>query len=102
MVIFLSDEREIDTGRDFKNSEVLAKFVDKILRKHDDHQTVSYTCEILRYLKKFKQVQRSEHGRRADGFKNIQKYEGLTWCIASGNVCFLNCIFLIFQIYRNI
>ena len=33
----LGDEEEIDTNRFFKDSIELAKFVDKILDKHDDH-----------------------------------------------------------------
>ena len=33
------DEGEIDTNRIFNDSEALAKFVHKILDKHDDHRS---------------------------------------------------------------
>ena len=40
---FLGEEGEIDTNRFFKNSDELAKFIDKILGKYDDHSSIYYT-----------------------------------------------------------
>ena len=34
------DEGEIDTNRLFKDSNELAKFIDKILEKQDDHPSI--------------------------------------------------------------
>ena len=42
----LADEGEIDTNRFFKNSNDLAKFIDKILDKYDDHPSVYHTGSI--------------------------------------------------------
>ena len=36
----LGDEVEIDTRRFFKDSSELAKIIDKILDKHDDHPSI--------------------------------------------------------------
>ena len=44
----LGDEREIDTNRFFKDSDELAKFIDKILDKYDDHPSIYYTGNIYR------------------------------------------------------
>ena len=44
----LGEEGEIDTNRFFKNSDELAKFVDKILDKYDDHPSIYYTGNIYR------------------------------------------------------
>ena len=88
----LGEEGEIDTNRYFKDSDELAKFIDKILDKYDDHPSIYYTGNIYRYFKNFKRVNRSEHGRRANEFNNILEYEGNNCYIPSGNGCFLKCI----------
>ena len=93
----LGDDGEIDTNRFFKDSDELAKFIDKILDKYDDHPSIYYTGNIYRYFRKFKRVTRSEHGRRANEYNNIQEYEGENCCITSGNGCFLKCINYIFK-----
>ena len=93
----LGEEGEIDTNRFFKNSDELAKFIDKILDKYDDHPSIYYTGNIYRYFKIFKRVNRSEHGRGANEFNNILEYEGNNCYIPSGNGCFLKCINYIFD-----
>ena len=93
----LGDEGEIDTNRFFKDSNELAKFIDKILDKYDDHPSVYYTGNLYRYFKNFKRVNRSEHGRGANEFNNILEYEGDNCYIPSGNGCFLKCINFIFN-----
>ena len=93
----LGEEGEIDTNRFFKDSNELAKFIDKILDKYDDHPSIYYTGNIYRYFKNFKRVKRSEHGRGANEFNNILEYEGLNCYIPSGNGCFLKCINYIFK-----
>ena len=93
----LGDEGEIDTNRFFKDSNELAKFIDKILDKSDDHPSIYYTGNIYRYFKNFKLVNRSEHGRGANEFNNILEYEGDNCYIPSGNGCFLKCINFIFN-----
>ena len=93
----LGEEREIDTNRFFKNSDELAKFIDKILNKYDDHPSIYYTGNIYRYFRNFKRVNRSEHGRGADEFNDIAEYEGDRCYIPSGNGCFLKCINYIFD-----
>ena len=93
----VSDDGEIDTNRFFKNSDELVKFIDKILHKYDDHPSIYYTGNIYRYFRIFKRVTRSEHGRRANEFNNIQKYEGENCYTPSGNGCFLKCINYIFE-----
>ena len=93
----LGEEREIDTNRFFKDSSELAKFIDKILDKYDDHPSIYYTGNIYRYFKNFKRVNRSEHGRGANEFNNIQEYNGKNCYIPSGNGCFLKCINYIFN-----
>ena len=47
----LGDDGEIDTNRFFKDSDELAKFIDKIFDKYDDHPSISYTGIIYRYFK---------------------------------------------------
>ena len=93
----LGDEREIDTNRFFKNSDELAKFIDKILDKYDDHPSIYYTGNIYRYFKNYKKVNRSNHGRGADEFNKILEYQGNNCYIPSGNGCFLKCINYIFK-----
>ena len=93
----LGEEREIDTNRFFKNSDELAKFIDKILDKYDDHPSIYYTGNIYRYFRNFKRVNRSEHGRGANEFNNILEYEGDNCYIPSGKGCFLKCINFIFN-----
>ena len=93
----LGDEGEIDTNRFFKDSNELAKFIDKILDNYDDHPSIYYTGNIYRYFKNFKRVNRSEHGREANEFNNIEKYNGKNCYIPDGNGCFLKCINYIFN-----
>ena len=93
----LGEEGEIDTNRFFKNSDELAKFIDKILDKYDDHPSIYYTGNIYRYFRNFKRVNRSDHGRRANEFNNIEEYEGNNCYIPSGNGCFLKCFNYIFD-----
>ena len=93
----LGEEGEIDTNRFFKNSDELAKFIDKILDKYDDHPSIYYTGNIYRYFRNFKRVNRSDHGRGANEFNNIEEYEGKNCYIPSGNGCFLKCINYIFD-----
>ena len=93
----LGEEGEIDTDRLFKNSDVLAEFIDKILDKYEDHPSIYYTGNIYRYFKNFKRVNRSNHGRGANEFNDILEYEGDRCYIPSGNGCFLKCINYIFD-----
>ena len=93
----LGDEGEIDTNRFFKNSDELAKFIDKILDKYDDHPSIYYTGNIYRYFKNYKKVNRSNHGRGADEFNDILEYQGNNCYIPNGNGCFLKCINYIFD-----
>ena len=93
----LSDDGEIDNNRFFKDSNELSKFKDKILDKYDDHPSIYYTGNIYGYFRNFKRVTRSEHGRGANEFKNIQEYEGEKCYIPSGNACFLKRINYIFE-----
>ena len=72
----LGAEGEIDTNRFFKDSNELTKFIDKILDKHDDHPSIYYTGNIYRYFKNYKRINRSEHGRGANEFNNIEEYNG--------------------------
>ena len=93
----LGEEGEIDTNRFFKNSDELAKFIDKILDRYDDHPSIYYTGNIYRYFRNFKRKNRSDHGRGANEFNNIEEYEGKNCYIPSGNGCFLKCINYIFD-----
>ena len=93
----LGEEGEIDTNRFFKDSNELAKFIDKILDKYDGHPSIYYTGNIYRYFKNFKLVNRSEHGRGANELNDIQEYKGNNCYIPSGNGCFLKCINYIFN-----
>ena len=93
----LGEEGEIDTNRFFKDSSELAKFIDKILDKYDDHPSIYYTGNIYRYFKNFKRVNRSEHGRGANEFNNIEEYNGKNCYIPDGNGCFVKCINCIFN-----
>ena len=93
----LGEEGEIDTNRFFKDSDELAKFIDKILDKYDDHPSIYYTGNIDRYFKNYKRINRSEHGRGANEFNDIQEYRGENCYIPSGNGCFLKCINYIFK-----
>ena len=93
----LGEDGEIDTNRFLKDSKELAKFIDKILDKYDDHPSIYYTGNIYRYFRNFKRVTRSEHGRGANEFNNILEYTGNNCYIPSGNGCFLKCINFIFD-----
>ena len=88
----LGDEGEIDTDRFFEDSNELAKFIDKILDKNDDHPSIYYTGNIHRYFRIFKRVTRSDHGRGANEFNITLEYVGENYYIPSGNGCFLKCI----------
>ena len=55
----LGEEGEVDTNRFFKNSDELAKFIDKRLDKYNDHPSIYYTGNIYRYFRNFKRVNRS-------------------------------------------
>ena len=83
------DDGEIDTNRFFKDSNELAKLIDKKSYKHDDHPGLYYTGNVSRYFRNFKRVNRSEHGRGAIEFNNIQEYKRINCYIPSGNACFL-------------
>ena len=87
----LGDDGEIDTIRFFKDSNELAKFIDKILDKRGYHPSIYYTGNIYRYFRNFKQVNRSDHGRGANELNNIQEYKGINCYIPSRNGCFLKC-----------
>ena len=65
---------------------------DKILDKYDDHPSIYYTGNIFGYFRNFERVTRSDHGRGADEFNNIQEYKGINCYIPSRNGCFLKCI----------
>ena len=93
----LGEEGEIDNNRLFKNSDELAKFIDKIIDKYDNHPSIYYTGNIYRYFRNYKRVNRSDHGRGADEFNAIEEYEGDRCYIPSGNGCFLKCINYIFD-----
>ena len=67
------NEGEIDTNGFFEDSNVLAKFIDKMLDKYDDHPSIYYRINFYRYFRNFKRVTRSEHGRGANEFNNIQE-----------------------------
>ena len=93
----LGDEGEIDTNRFFKDSNELAKFIDKNLDKNDDHPSIYYTGNNYRCFRNFKRVNRSEHERSANEFNIILEHEGENCCIQNGNGCFLNCFNYIFK-----
>ena len=93
----LGEEGEIDTNRFVKNSDELAKFIDKILDKYDDHPSIYYTGNIYRYFRNYKRINRSDHGKGANEFNNIEKYNGKNCYIPNGNGCFLKCINYIFD-----
>ena len=95
----LGEEGEIDTNRFFKDSNELAKLIDKILDQYDDHPSIYYTGNIYiyRFFKNYKKVNRSEHGRGANEFNNIEEYKGERCYIPSGSGCFLKCINYIFD-----
>ena len=44
----LGDDGEIDSNRFFKDSDEIAKFIDKILDKYDHHPSIYYTGKIYR------------------------------------------------------
>ena len=98
----LGEEGEIETDRFFKNSNDLANFIDKILDKYDDLPSIYYTGNIYRYFKNYKKVNRSDHGRGANEFNDIQEYERENCYIPNGNGCFLKCINYIFDKDFNI
>ena len=88
----LADVGEIDTNRFFKVSNEVYRFVDKKLDKYDDFSSIYYTGNLYRYFRKIERVNRSERGRSANEFFNIQEYKGINCYIPSGNGCFLKCI----------
>ena len=94
----LGDEGEIDSNRFFKDRNELAKFVDNILDKYDDHPSLYYTVILLGILNRyFKRVNRSEHGRGTNELNNILEYEGENCYKPNGNGCFLKCMIYIFK-----
>ena len=93
----LGDDGEIDTNRFSKDSKEIAEFIDKLLDRYDDHPSIYYTGNIYRYIRNFKRVTRSEHGRAANEFNNILEYKGKNCYVLSGNGCFLKCINYIFN-----
>ena len=93
----LGGEKEIDSNKFLKFCSELAKFIDKILDKHDDHPCIYYTGNICRYFRNFRRVNRSEHGRSAHEFNKILDYEGGNCYIRSANGCFLKCVYFMFQ-----
>ena len=62
----LGDEKDIDSNRFFEDSDELAKLIEKMLDKYDDHPSICYTGNFIRFFRNFKRVNRSEHGRRAN------------------------------------
>ena len=97
-VLSLGDDGENDTNSSFGDNNELAKFIDNTLDICDDHPSIYYTSKIHRFFRKFKRVNRSEHGRGANEFVNILEYEGVNCYIPSGSGCFLE---RINYIYRN-
>ena len=93
----LGDEGEIDTNRVFKDSNELAKFVDKMLDKYDNHPSIYYTGIFYRYFRNLKRVNRSEHERGANEFNNILDYGGVSYYKPNGSGCFLKCKNYIFK-----
>ena len=67
----------------------MAKLIDKKLDKYDDHPCIYYTGSIHRYLRNFKRVNTSEHGRGAIELINILEFEGENCFIPNGKACFL-------------
>ena len=88
----LGDEREVDNERFFKGSDELAKFIDSILDKFDDHPPIFHTRNIYRCFRNIKRVNRCEHGRGANEFNTVLEYEDDNCYIPSGNACFPKCI----------
>ena len=82
----------MDTDRFFEDSSELTNFSDRGLNIFDDNPSIYYTGNICKYFRKFKQINRSEHGRGANEFINISEYDGENCYIPSGIVCFLKCI----------
>ena len=93
----IGDGKEIDTTRFFKDSNELAKFLDKMLDKYDDHPSIYYTGHFYRVFRIFKRVLRPERGRGADELNNILEYEGENCYLPKGNACFLNCNNYVFK-----
>ena len=93
----LCEEGEIDTNRFFEYSNELAKFIDKILDKYDNHRSIYYTSNFYRYFRVFKRVNRAIHGQRVDEYNNCSEYEGENCYKPSGNACFLKSISNIFR-----
>ena len=103
MVVFtlVDDEGEIDTTRFLKDSNELAKFLDKILMFliiPDDHTSLYFLQAIrYRFFRNFKRVKMSELGKRASEFNIILEYVGENCYIPSGSACFLKLIIYIFK-----
>ena len=92
----LGNKGEIDTNRFLQDSNELAKFNNKILDNCDDHPFV-YTGNIYRYFGIFRQVNRSEHSKRANEFKNTGEYKSVNSYILNGNGCYLKNFSFIFK-----
>ena len=83
------DNEKIDTNRFFKDSKEIAKFIDKILDKYDDHRSEYYTGNIRWYFRNFRSATRSNHGGGSNDLNNIQEYKGSNFYEPSGNRCSL-------------
>ena len=93
----LCEEGEIDTNRFFEDSNELAKFIDKLLNKYDNHHSIYYTGNFHRYFRIFKRANRAIHGRGVDEYNNFSEFEGEKCYKPSGNACFLKSISNIFR-----
>ena len=67
----LGDEGEINNNKIFKDSNEIAKVIEKLLDKYDDHLSISVKGNFYRYFGNFKRVSKSEHGRCANEFNNF-------------------------------
>ena len=82
------EEGEIEANRFLRDSEELAKFINKILDKYHDQTSVYYTGGKYKYFRRFKRVNSSEHGRVGNEFNNFHEFEGENCYMSSGNACF--------------
>ena len=97
LILFRTMNKRLILRDFFKDSDELAKFIDKNLDKFVNHPSIYYTGKIYRYFRNFKRVNRSEHGRGVNEFHNILEYEGENCYIPIGNGCFLKCNNYIFK-----
>ena len=71
----LGEEGVIKTDRFFRDGSELAKFIDKILNQYDGRPSIIFTCNVFRYFKNSRRVNRAENGQRTDKFNSILEYE---------------------------